>query len=131
MESWRITWRRGFLPQAKTEALESLLTALELNDPRLIRCATTSPPTLWANQDETVEATCGVGWLIWKDGETTVGELEEAFAKICYEADLLSGEPAACRWFLNWFDQTPRDEMRRSMIEELRINIQERKDDYS
>jgi hypothetical protein len=29
------------------------------------------------------------------------------------------GEPAAVRWFLNWYDETPRDEMRRKLLAEV------------
>jgi hypothetical protein len=36
------------------------------------------------------------------------------------------GEPAACRWFLNWFDETPRDEMRRLLLPEVQQLLAER-----
>jgi hypothetical protein len=56
----------------------------------------------------------------------TVGKVEEIFAKLCFDADKSLGEPAACRYFLNWYDETPRDEMRREMIAELDRAILER-----
>ena len=49
----------------------------------------------------------------------TVAEVEEFFARACFEADQCLGEPAACRWFLNWFDDTPRDEPRRQLLPEV------------
>jgi hypothetical protein len=61
-----------------------------------------------------------VGFCAWKgDGLETVAEVEEFFARVCFEADQVLGEPAACRWFLNWFDETPRDEMRRQLLPEV------------
>jgi hypothetical protein len=44
-----------------------------------------------------------VGYCAWQgDGLETVAEVEEFFARVCFEADQVLGEPAACRWFLNW-----------------------------
>ena len=59
-------------------------------------------------------------------GLETVGEVEEFFARICFEADQRLGEPAACRWFLNWFDDTPRAEMRREMLAEIELALADR-----
>jgi hypothetical protein len=53
----------------------------------------------------------------------TVEEVEEYFARICYEADKLLGEPAAIRYFLNWFDETPRDTMLRKLLLEVSRSI--------
>jgi hypothetical protein len=49
----------------------------------------------------------------------TVAEVEEFFARVCFEADQRLGEPAACRWFLNWYDEAPRAEMRRLLLAEV------------
>ena len=49
----------------------------------------------------------------------TVGEVEEFFARVCFEADQRLGEPAACRWFLNWFDDTPREDILRELLAEV------------
>lgn len=50
-----------------------------------------------------------------RKGYRTVGAVEEFFAMRCFDADQRLGEPAACRHFLNWYDDTPRDEMRESL----------------
>lgn len=50
----------------------------------------------------------------------TVGDCEEEFAQMCFKADELLGEPAACRWFLNWFDDTPREQMLKELGAECR-----------
>src|SRR5437773_12426778 len=112
MESWRKVWRDGLAPQLSLHALQALRQGLLADDPRLQQGATTSPPPLQCVQDWPVEKACALAYCGWQgDGRETVAEVEEFFARACAEADLLLGEPAACRWFLNWFDETPRDEM--------------------
>lgn len=120
MESWRLVWRDGFVPTISTPGLESLRNALATDDPRLTQGSTTTPPPLMCVQDWPVEAACALGYCGWQGGDlVTVGQVEEFFARACFEADQRLGEPAACRWFLNWFDDTPRDVMRRELLAEV------------
>lgn len=120
MESWRKVWREGLEPQLATQGLEALRQALIHDDPRLVQGATTSPPPLQCVQDWPLEGACALGFCGWRgEGLNTVGEVEEFFARVCFEVDQVLGEPAACRWFLNWFDDTPRDEMRRLLLAEV------------
>lgn len=120
MDSWRKVWRDGMEPLISTEGLEALRQALRRDDPRLVQGATTTPPPLMCVQDWPVEAACALGFCAWQgDGLETVGEVEEFFARACFEADQRLGEPAGCRWFLNWYDETPREEMRRLLLEEV------------
>jgi len=37
------------------------------------------------------------------------------------------GEPAACRWFLNWFDDTPRAEVRGLLLSEVNRTLAQRR----
>jgi hypothetical protein len=128
MESWRKVWRDGVEPLITTEGLEALKRALVSDDPRLLQGATTTPPPLMCVQDWPVEAACAVGYCGWQgDGLETVAEVEEFFARMCFEIDARLGEPAACRWFLNWFDETPRDEMRRELLPELQRALRRRR----
>ena len=130
MESWRLVWRDGFVPVLPTAGLEALRDALVADDHRLVQGATTTPPPLMCVQDWPVEAACALGFCGWQGepGSTprTVGEVEEFFARCCYEADLRLGEPAACRWFLNWFDDTPRPDMRRELLGEVEAALADR-----
>jgi len=127
MESWRLVWREGFAPVLSTTGLEALRDALLLDDPRLTQGSTTTPPPLMCVQDWPVEAACALGYCGWQ-GDTldTVGQVEEFFARACFEADQRLGEPAACRWFLNWFDDTPRAQMRRDLLAEVELALAER-----
>ena len=142
MENWQKVWREGFAPQLSTPSLQALKKALEEDDPRLLQGATTTPPPLQCVQDWPVEAACAITFcgVVDKDGgfarkgatpieqiaACTVGQAEEFFARACYECDRRTGEPAGCRWFLNWFDETPRDEMRRLLMEEVNLTLNER-----
>jgi hypothetical protein len=120
MESWRKVWREGLVPLLSTAGLDALRRGLAEDDVRLLQGATTSPPPLACVQDWAVEAACALGYCGWQgEGLETVAEVEEFFARMCFEIDLRLGEPAGCRWFLNWFDETPREEMRHELLAEV------------
>jgi len=130
MESWRKVWRDGIAPLLSREQLEACLEALVNDDPRLLQGATTTPPPLQCVFDWPVEAACllGLCGVVEHGGfmEAKVCEAEEVFAKLCYECDQLLQEPAGVRWFLNWADETPRDEMRLAMIPEVKLALTRR-----
>lgn len=127
MESWRKVWREGLVPQLSTAGLEALEVALMTDDSRVLQGATTSPPPLQCVQDWPVEGCCVLGFCGWQgEGLQTVAEVEECFARLCFEADQVLGEPAAVRWFLNWYDETPRDQMRRELLAEVQLALSER-----
>src|SRR5262245_26042690 len=127
IESWRMVWREGFAPVLSTTGLLALRDALQSDDPRLSQGSTTTPPPLMCVQDWPVEAACALGFCGWQGEELeTVGQVEEFFARACFEADQRLGEPAACRWFLNWFDDTPRGEMRNELLVEVERALAER-----
>lgn len=128
MESWQKVWRDGLAPLIPTGALEVLQVALRNDDPRLIQGATTSPPPLLCVQEWPVEGACALGFCGWQgEGRETVAEVEEYFARLCFEVDQRLGEPAACRWFLNWFDETPREQMRRLLLAEVQRTLAQRR----
>jgi hypothetical protein len=78
-------------------------------------------------QEWNVEGCCGIGYCGWKgEGLQTVGSVDEFFARSCFEADQRLGEPAGCRWFLNWFDDTPREEMRNELLDEVERTLAQR-----
>lgn len=120
MESWRTVWRDGFVPVLSNNGLKALAAALKDDDQRLIQGATTTPPPLMCVQDWPVEAACPIGFCGWQGHDLdTVGQVEGFFARACYECDQRLGEPAACRWWLNWWDDTPRNEAIHSLLEEV------------
>jgi hypothetical protein len=127
MENWRRVWRDGIAPQLSREGLESLRDALLRDDGSILQGATTRPPPLQCVQDWEVEAACALSWVGWKVlGLSTVGEVEEWFARSCLEADRRLNESVGIHYFLNWFDETPREEMRKLLSEEITNNLSER-----
>jgi hypothetical protein len=130
MKSWQHVWRAGFAPVLSKSGLLALRAALRRDDARLTQGATTSPPPLPCAEDWPVEGACALGFCGWQgEGHETVGEVEAYFAKCCFEADQRLGEPAGCRHFLNWFDDAPRAEMVRDLLDEVERAIAERKRD--
>jgi hypothetical protein len=127
-EAWRQVWREGFVPVLSTAALEALREGLINDDPRLQQGATTTPPPLLSLMDWSVEAACALGYCGWQgEGLQTVGQVEEYFARLCYEADLRLGEPTACRHFLNWYDDTPREVVRQELLAEVELALAQRR----
>lgn len=123
----RQVWREGFAPLFGTESLQRLLDALESDDPRLLQGATSNPPPLDGVRDWPIEGCCAVSFTGWDEHHVTVEQVETHFARSCFDADQRLGEPAGCRHFLNWYDDTPRDEMRTAMILELKHELETRK----
>ncbi len=127
LEAWRSVWRAG-APLLPTAGLEALKLALLTDDVRLLQGATTTPPPLQFVQDWDVEAACLVGFCHWQgDDLKTVAEVEDRFAKWAFAVDEILGETAACRWFLQWADETPRDQMRSTLLPEVRRELARRK----
>lgn len=122
-----MVWQKGFVPLLSTKALEALLKGLESDDAKLVQGCTTQPPPLPSVQNWPVEAACALGYCGWQgEGLETVAEVEEFFARMCFGIDQRLGEPAGCRWFLNWFDETPREVVRRELTQEVRSALSTR-----
>lgn len=127
VEPWRQVFREGIAPLLSTAALNALRDAVRRDDATLIQGATSSPPPLACVMEWPVEGACALGYCGWKgEGLTTVAEVEEFFARLCFEIDQRIGEPAGCRWWLNWYDETPRHEMRRELEAELTAELAKR-----
>ncbi len=128
MEAWRRVWRHGFSPLLPLLGLQRLKTALETDDPRLLQGATCTPPPLTAVLDWPVEACDCIVFAFWADHDfhCTAEDGEEFFAQRCFECDTILGEPAASRWFLNWYDETPRNEVFRALALEVGLEVTKR-----
>lgn len=122
MESWRKTWRDGLVPVLSSSCLLALRDALESDDPRLIQGHTVQPAFRSDGPEAPVEAADPLALMGWLgEGMGTVGEVEEFWSSMCFEIDRRIGEPAGCRWLLNWIDETPRDVMRRELLAEVNL----------
>lgn len=123
IEVWKSVWRKGFAPILSLPQLEALKRGLESNDPTLIQGATTNPPPLDCMGDWAVKSACAVAFCGWEKDKSTVNDLSVFFGRACYEADRLLGEPAACRWFFNYFDESPREVAFRDLLAEVNREI--------
>lgn len=123
MNAWKKVWREGIAPLLSDGQLHALRAALAGDDPRLVQGRTTVPYPVMAAPDAPAEGACALGFCGMAAGLETVDEVDEFFARTCYEIDRRVGEPAGCRWFLNWYDETPRAEMRVELLREVRIEL--------
>jgi hypothetical protein len=124
VRNWRRVWREGFVPVLPLKGLKALQEALASNDPALLQGQTTVPPALAEVQDWPVEAACATTYCGWKGLDLgSVLKADEYFAQVCFDVDETLDEPAGCRHFLNWYDETPRDQMRRELLLEVQRAI--------
>lgn len=128
MELWRRVWRLGLAPHLSETGLHALRAALLHNDDRLLQGASTSPPALDVLAECEVEAACALCYCAWRgDGCTSVGEVAREFERLCLAADQALGEPGGVRAFLDWYDLTPRGEVRRLLREEVEHALAQRR----
>lgn len=127
MEKWRTVFRDGFAPLLPTAGLEAVAMALRDDSPELVQCYITRPMGRPGTLDDPVEGACLVGMCGWRgEGLTTVNEVEKFFAQVCWDADKRLGVSAECRYFLNFFDGSPRAEMRRELLAEVILVLKHR-----
>src|SRR5262245_24491310 len=88
MTAWQRSWRQGFAPLLTADGFAALLTALETDDPRLAQGATSEPLPVAIFADCAVEKACAIGFCLWQGlGLDRVGELHQAFLRLCASAD--------------------------------------------
>lgn len=121
-EAWRKVLTDGLLPLLSDAEFAALADGLERNDVDLIHGRTTDPPPLVEFVDRPCYGACLFSYGPWKArGLVTVGDVEQAFARLCFEVDLRLGEPCASRHLLNpwdgeslWHDQ-PQESVMKAM----------------
>lgn len=122
-ESWKKVFHEGFAPSFTIPQLQFLRALVANNQESLIQGGTCVPEPLACVLDFPVESACFVAAAgVYEHdgfGHATVEEVENFFARACYECDERLGEPLACRWFLNYFDETPREHLLAELLPEL------------
>lgn len=121
--TWQQVWREGIAPQFDRAQLLALREALANDDPRLLQGATTEPPPLLCVQDWECKGACAISYAgvqaLGGFGAATVGAVEEFFARACHECGERMGVPAAERFFLNAWDDTPRAQIVPELLAEV------------
>jgi hypothetical protein len=126
-QMWQNVFRVGLAPQLTEDDLLALARGLEDDDKRLAQGYTTDPPPMKGLWDFPVCACCPISFVgLAARGLTTVGQVDEWFAKACFEIDRLFGEAASSRWLLNYLDDTPRERMREELLAEVRAELARR-----
>lgn len=127
MKSWQKAWR-ALVDKLSTPELKALERALVDNDPRLIQGATTLPPPLEAVGNWPCEGACLLGYMGWqgKNHCRQIRDVERYFVWRCQMIDHALGEPAACKYLLNWWDETPREQAFAGLLEEVELALQQR-----
>ena len=127
VDAWRSTLRKGFIPLMSTGALVGAGAGAGDGRPEVDPGGDDHAPALQAVQDWPCEAADFVGYGGWQgDGLDTVGEVEEFFARLCFECDNRLGEPAGCKHWLNYWDETPRNEAFENALWEVRYALETR-----
>lgn len=118
-DRWRTVWRAALVPLLTRADLEALRDALASDDAALVQGATTVPPAARVVLDAPVTAACPLALCAWRGrGLDAVGAVEAVFARWCFEANAALREPGGVRHFLNWWDETPREDARRLLLAE-------------
>lgn len=141
IEAWKKVWREGCAPILDDSQLAALRAGLATNDEHMLQGATTIPPPLSSVTDWPVEQACLLGYCFaacnggfavdyatktTNPEAVTVGETEEFFVRMCYEIDTRLGEPAGCRFLLNWWDESPRAEVFSQLLAEVDLELERR-----
>jgi hypothetical protein len=111
MTDWQRIWRTALGPRISPKALKVLFQALLRNDPRIIQGQTTIPSPTSMFRGEPLIGACCLCFCGWEgEGLRTVGEVEWYFWDLCRACEIETGEEAAAKHFLNWWDEAPREE---------------------
>ena len=112
LAKWKRAWRTAIAPNLTARGLEALRVALVNDDRRLIQGRAALPGP--GRPDAVCEAGCAVAFAFWiGHGLRTVGEVE------FYVWTVRGADVNKVTDFMNWFDVTKRDVMRRELLVEL------------
>jgi hypothetical protein len=122
--AWRDVWRRGIAPLLAREDLQALLEALRRDDPTLLQGRTLEPCYAPGMDDFPCQGGCLLAYAGWRgQGLRTLGEVDEYFARLCFSADAALNCPGAVSVLFEYFDRTPRAEMRRELEVEILMTL--------
>ena len=123
MESWKKSFAH-IADVCGVPALQVLRTAVSENYCSLIQGTTVAYEPATNPGDRTVCGACAVGYMYWKaDDMDFADDVEEAVAATFSEVAKKAGWDRAPDLFTNWYDETPRDEMRRELLPVIDANI--------
>ena len=111
-------WHYGFARVLPPDGIAGLRAALESNDNRLVQHHAACPV---GSPDYRCTAADAIGFAVWSPGDT-VAQVGLKWINAIAEACKLTGEIGS---FITWYDCTPRDEMRRTLMRMIDTRTQE------
>lgn len=128
MEPWRLIFRKGFAPLLSNDSLVALQNGLKHDDPALVQGCVVFPrpmPGFW----DLPAAAVGLLGYMGREGEGlfSVFEVSEFHERLMQAAAQKLGQMDAAILFLSWFDKTPRDLMRKNLLQETHLELRKRK----
>lgn len=125
--NWQRIWRAS-VPLLPLSGLEALAQALREDSPALVQRLTTNPPPLWSIKEQDCCGACPWGYCLWRgEGLQTVMQVHGRFGDLCEAVNAAAGETYGVRWFMQWVDSTPRDEMRAALLPEVEAALEQRR----
>lgn len=129
MDRWREVFRKGIAPQLTAKELAALARGLKENDQALIQGATTDPlPSYFCQNpaaDPYPKGACPLAYGGWKGSNLqTVDEVEDYFLNVSGHCNTLMDDPAAICALLSFWDETPREQARQALLEEVLLALE-------
>lgn len=112
MEFWRRAWRDGIAPQLSLTGLVALRDAIVRDDQKLVQGTVVKGGRCGGG----ITNACAIGICALADGAKTTEEVHEYF-------DQVTEQGACADPFIEWFDYTQREIMRRELLPEVELAI--------
>lgn len=126
IESWRYVWRAA-AELLSVQGLRALRMALLVDDSRLLRGGTTTPPAMACSPVFPCEAACALAYCGWKGGELqSAAEVQGYFEVLCGRLGEELGDPNASSSFTQWYDEAPWPVVRTQLLAEVERALRKR-----
>lgn len=127
LEKWQVVWREELAKRLSVKQLLALRLAVLENDGRLVQGVVTHPPPLQVVAEWPIEGGCALVIGLWgMDGQVSVYEMAKRYYEMIKEADAALPVGLTIDDFLDFFDNTSREEMLKRMLGEIDVVLDQR-----
>ena len=128
MLQWKQVWRNGISPALTTKELVILQKGLISDDPKLIQGKTIN--IFVEHESEApvrVIGACALAYCGWIGSNLeTMTDVLQTFNDTCTRIAIHLKTTIGFIPFVKWFDNTPREQMRQELLEEVNIELERR-----
>jgi hypothetical protein len=126
--AWRDSWRQAVAPRLPEAGLVELADALRRDDSRLVQANGRDPDLCDGGPGGAILRADAIGYALWQGhGLTTTAGMNRRVERLVFGTDP-EGRCHLSAWpFLEWYDATPRGEMRRELLAEVEREISRRR----